>query len=668
MQASMNSIKLLPDLVISQIAAGEVVERPASALKELLENALDAGARQLSVTLEAGGVKLLRVEDDGVGIEAEQLALALTRHATSKIASLTDLERVASLGFRGEALASIASVAHVQIVSRTASLPSDTSTASLPSDTSTASLSSDTSTASLPSDTFTPSLPSDTSTASAAHAWSIRASAGAVEALQPAARTPGTTVEVADLYFNTPARRKFLKSELTEFAHCEEAYKRAALGRFDVSFSLQHNGKRVRPLPAATRRERVAAILEARAPMTLIEVEERAGPLTLVGYLSLPAHSAARGEQFFYVNGRYVRDRVVQHAVRAAYQDVLHHQHQPSYVLYLQLDPAQVDVNVHPTKTEVRFRESQAIHQFVFHALQRALARPASAQGFEPALARPASAQGFEPALARPAGAQGFALAPAAAPPPAAFSYPSARRPLGENLALTLGERQAEYAVGPLAAVADAPRAAPALASAAEDAPPAGGAPLGFAIGQLLGVYILAQNRDGLIVVDMHAAHERIVYEKLKAAQHSGGVTTQPLLIPVSFGASAAEVGCVHEHQAALHALGFELAPLSEASIAIRGVPALLRDADAVALARAALADLMDIGSTQALTEKQNELLATMACHSAVRAHRPMNIAEMNALLREMERIDRADQCNHGRPTWFAVSLAELDRMFMRGR
>jgi DNA mismatch repair protein MutL len=619
-------IQLLPDLVISQIAAGEVVERPAAALKELLENCLDAGATRIDVALEAGGIKRLRVEDDGSGIAAEQLALALTRHATSKIASLEDLEQVVSLGFRGEALASIASIAHVEIVSRGSG---------------------------------------------AAHAWSIRASAGAIEAPQPAARTPGTTVTVADLYFNAPARRKFLKSELTEFAHCEEAYKRIALARPDVSFSLQHNGKRGSALPAAPRRERVAAILEARAPLALIEVEEQAATLRLAGYLSLPAQSAARGEQFLYVNGRFVRDRVVQHAVRAAYQDVLHHQHQPSYALYLELDPARVDVNVHPTKTEVRFRDSQAIHQFVFHALQRALARP---QGVQMA-SRPHEAQpGFRPAPATSAVDVGARAVHAEEPPAAWRTHRGSQPPLRENLALALAERQAAYQV-------TAPHADERLglgfsggtrtatdARSDATAAPSETAPLGFAIGQLLGIYILAQNQNGLIVVDMHAAHERIVYEKLKSAQADGGVSAQPLLIPLSFGASAAEVACVHEQQAALHALGFELAPLAETSIAIRAVPALLRDADAVALARAALADLIEIGSTRALTEKQNELLATMACHSAVRANRPMNIAEMNALLREMERIDRADQCNHGRPTWFAVSLEELDRMFMRGR
>ncbi len=602
-----STIEVLPDLVISQIAAGEVVERPSSAVKELLENSLDAGASSVDVMLEGGGVRSLRVEDDGRGIEAGELALALTRHATSKIHSLEDLEQVASLGFRGEALASIASVAHVEILSRTAG---------------------------------------------AAHAWSIRASAGSVEAVQPAARVSGTTISVTDLYFNTPARRKFLKSELTEFAHCEEAFKRIALARCGVSFGLQHNGKRVQTLPRASLRERIAAILEARASLSLVEVQEASGPISLSGYLSLPAQSATRGEQYLYVNGRFVRDRVVQHAVRAAYQDVLHHQHQPSYVLYLELDPARVDVNVHPSKTEVRFRDGQAIHQFVFHALQRVLARPHSAT----IAAGPSAAQLDAPLPSR------------------GLPYAGLRRSLGENLALQLGECQAAYAVETLPAGAAVVAAAAAPASVLETrieveaAPADAPAPLGFAIGQLLGIYILAQNQHGLIVVDMHAAHERIVYERLKAAQQAGGVSAQPLLIPISFNASSAEVAGVHEHQAALHALGFELAPLSESSVAVRAVPALLRDADAVALARAALADLMEIGSTQALTAKQNELLATMACHGAVRAHRPMNIAEMNALLREMERIERADQCNHGRPTWFAVTLEELDRMFMRGR
>jgi DNA mismatch repair protein MutL len=581
----MPAIQVLPDLLVNQIAAGEVVERPASALKELLENSLDAGARAITVQLAAGGVELIRVEDDGVGIAREELALALARHATSKIASLEDLERVASLGFRGEALASIAAVSRLTLTSRRAR---------------------------------------------DRHAWSISAEGARHSEPVPSSAAHGTTVEVRELYFNTPARRKFLRSEATEYAHCEEAFKRIALSRPDVGFSLRHNGRaqwHLKPQPAA---ERVAALLGAEFAAAALALDERSGALRLHGAAGLPAHTrASRDAQYFFVNGRYVRDKLTAHAARQAYQDVLHHDRHPSYALFLELDAGAVDVNVHPTKTEVRFRDARGVHQFIFHALNKTLSRTVAG-------AAPAAAAG-----------------PAATPPPAAY----------RQRAIALGVAQpAAFYETLLRGTAAAPPPAPA--AAADGEPP----PLGFALAQLGGAYILAENRNGLVIVDMHAAHERILYEKLKQALDGREVPMQPLLVPAAFSADALDVAVAEEHAQTLARIGFEIAPSSPTTLVVRAVPAMLADADAAALARDVLREVREFGASRVLTERRNELLSTMACHAAVRANRRLGAAEMNALLREMEATERSGQCNHGRPTWREITLAELDRLFMRGQ
>ncbi|MDD2701944.1 MAG: DNA mismatch repair endonuclease MutL [Sideroxydans sp.] len=607
----MPSIHLLPDLLINQIAAGEVIERPASALKELLENSLDAGATEIAVQLEGGGIKSLRVRDNGCGIDKEQLALALMRHATSKIASLDDLQRVASMGFRGEALASMAAVAQVTLTSRTAE---------------------------------------------AAHAWQVEALDGSLTEAAPAAHAQGTSFEMRELYFNTPARRKFLKSENTEFAWCEETFKRIALSRPDVAFSLQHNGKTKWQLASQDLSQRIKAILGSEFGQYAVTVERKIGPLHLYGIAALPAYSrSTRDEQYFFINGRFVRDKVLMHAVRQAYQDILHHQRHPAFVLFLDMPPEQVDVNVHPAKSEVRFRESQGIHQFVFHGLQDALSAT-----MQETTATPASTS-QEHVEARPS-----------------FTPTEQQRiPFGA------AERQATYRVWEAQSQAletpsvgwveqsdthqsssqtnDGYRFAQPILQNTEH-------PLGYALGQLSGIYILAQNQQGLIVVDMHAAHERIVYERLKTAFDAQQMPTQQLMIPVTFGADALDIATVEEEQQALQKLGFELAPISTSTLAVRAMPAMLKQSHAEAAAREVLHELRDFGASRALTERRNELLATLACHSAVRANQQLSIPEMNAILREMEQTERADQCNHGRPTWFQVTLAELDAMFMRGQ
>jgi DNA mismatch repair protein MutL len=586
------AIHLLPDLLISQIAAGEVVERPASVLKELLENALDAGSAAIQIQLEEGGVKLIRVSDDGSGIAKDELALALTRHATSKIASLDDLERVATLGFRGEALASVASVARLTLTSRQAG---------------------------------------------SSHAWRLHAEAAATP--EPAALAAGTVVEMRDLYYNTPARRKFLKSEATEFAHCADALKRVALAHPAVAFTLSHNGRVSLHLARSDARGRAGAILgddflaESRA------VDTGAGPLRVFGHCALPAHSRARSDaQYCYVNGRFVRDKLLSHALREAYQDMLHGSRYPAYCLFLEIDPASVDANVHPAKTEVRFRDSRAVHQFVFHAVQRSLSGSQSAASSASSTPITSVAQ---PALetARPS-----------------FGNWAPRQ---ESLRVAEAATSAYYSFSQSAQAASVPGPAPTTG----DIPP-----LGYALAQLHGIYILAQNAQGLVVIDMHAAHERILYEKLKTALDSRQVATQALLIPAVFAADALDVAASEEHAEALHELGFDVAPMGPAQLVVRGVPALLQAADPAVLARALLAELREHGVTQLLAARRNELLATMACHGAVRARRLLSLPEMNALLRQMEETERADQCNHGRPTWTQLSLAELDRLFLRGR
>jgi DNA mismatch repair protein MutL len=582
----MPSIQILPDLLINQIAAGEVIERPASALKELLENSLDAGATEIAVQLEGGGIKRLSVRDNGSGIAQEQLALALMRHATSKIASLEELQRVASMGFRGEALASMAAVAQVTLTSRETT---------------------------------------------ASHAWQVHAGDGSLSDAVPAAHAHGTSVEMRELYFNTPARRKFLKTESTEYAHCEETFKRVALSRPGVAFSLQHNGKTIWQLPRQDLAQRIAAILGEEFGQYAVPVDRQAGPLHLYGIAALPAYSrSSRDEQYFFINARFVRDKVIAHAIRQAYQDILHHQRHPAFVLFLDLPPEQVDVNVHPAKSEVRFRESQGVHQFVFHALQDALSAPKTAGDTVQAFI--SEGQTEAPETFRPS-QQPFFFG--AAQPQAAYK-------LWEEAAAV---REQENAM-----------------------PQTDAHPLGFAIGQLSGIYILAQNQQGLIVVDMHAAHERIVYEKMKTAFDAQQMPTQQLLVPVTFAAEALDIATVEEEQNALKQLGFDLAPISTNTLAVRAMPALLKQSHAEAAARDVLHELREYGASRVLTERRNELLATLACHSAVRANRQLTLPEMNAILREMEQTERADQCNHGRPTWFQVTLAELDAMFMRGK
>ena len=615
-------IRALPDTLISQIAAGEVVERPASALRELLDNALDAGSTRITVRIAQGGLDMLSVEDDGCGIPPHELPLALARHATSKIASLADLEQAQSLGFRGEALASMAAVAEVEIVSRRRDQPGAR----------------------------------------------ISAANGRLGEVTPAAAAPGTLITLRRLFHEIPARRSFLKSAATEAGWCVEVFKRAAIAHPQVAWSLWQDGRaglQLAPDFSPLGLQRLTDVLGKSFAEHALPVETRIGPLAVRGLVCRPTAARARAEvQQCFVNRRWVRDRVLAHAVRAAYADVLHGALQPQYALLVELPPERVDVNVHPAKSEVRFRESQAVHQAVFHAVQRALA----------------------PALAGRVTEASDTAAPSPATPASRHEHtPQASglfesRPGMRQGALSLGTILQAYA--PLqpdapAWVADAARrdgwaaTGTGADAAASEAPPADTAhapPLGHAIAQLHGIYILAQNSQGLVIVDMHAAHERVVYERLKAAWAERGLPTQPLLVPAGFAATPQEMGAAEDHAETLAAMGLDIAPAGPASLAVRAVPALLARADPVRLARAALAELAEFGSSQALEQRRNALLSTMACHGAVRANRALTLAEMNALLRDMEATERSDQCNHGRPTWRQVSLAELDALFLRGR
>lgn len=631
----MKHIRKLPDHLVNQIAAGEVVERPASALKEMLENSLDAGADKISVDLAQGGIKLIRVTDNGRGIAAEELPLALDRHATSKIGSLDDLESVATLGFRGEGLASVASVSRLTLTSR----PQD-----------------------------------------ADHAHQIIAIDGTLHPVEPAAHPTGTSVEVVDLYFNTPARRKFLKSENTEYAHCAATFERIALAHPQVEFILRHNGKVVWRLPQQSLADRVSALLGKDFVDAALTVETVAAGLTLTGFIASPTYSkASRDAQYFYVNGRFVRDKTAQHALRQAYRDVLHHERHPAYALFFTLDPANVDVNVHPTKIEVRFRESQAVHQFLFHSVHRALASTTAGaspavqldDGQASAAASPAASSASQDTRLPSPGSSSSAANVGRTPTPFRYEQQTiplhvAREAVGVYDKMFSGLRDEERSPIP----APASYVLPPAGSAPQRLPDAsdGIPPLGFALAQLHGVYILSQCEDGLIVVDMHAAHERIVYERLKTALEADTIPMQPLLLPVSFAADKFEVATVHEHGAAMQRLGIELAPLSPTQIAVRGVPVWLQDSSPVELARAVLKDVREFGLTEVLTERRNELLATMACHGAVRANRQLTLPEMNALLRDMEATERSGQCNHGRPTWSRLSMRDLDNLFMRGK
>jgi DNA mismatch repair protein MutL len=585
-------IQRLSHLLIDQIAAGEVIDRPAAALKELLENSLDAGATSVHVDLQSGGIKRIKVSDDGQGIPRDELALALERHATSKIATLEDLEHVASLGFRGEALASIAAISQLTLTSRTAH---------------------------------------------DAHAWRVEANAGVITAPQPAAAPHGTAVDVHELYYNTPARRKFLRTENTELAHCEESFTRIALSRPDVALTFQHNGRTLQRLSPQGFAQRTAAVLGEAFAAASITLDHGTPGLRLHGLIASPSFSrSARDYQYFFVNGRCVRDRLIAHAVREAFHDVLHHERHPAFVLFFDLDPARVDVNVHPTKSEVRFRDPQAVHQFVFHALQSALAR-----------ARPGAR------AVPPPGVDMSATATLRPGRELTYAAPLARQ---QPIALSARQPVAHYDVM-FGGISAQP-----VSEAQGETPP-----LGFALAQLSGVYILAQNEIGLVIVDMHAAHERIMYEKLKSALDAERIPTQSLLIPATLKASRLELTVVEESGPALERLGFEMAPLGPESLAVRAVPAPLQDADPIGLARDVLREIAEFGASRVMQDRRNEMLATMACHAAVRANRALTLPEMNALLREMEATDRSGQCNHGRPTWTQVPLAELDRMFQRG-
>lgn len=605
----MSVIQLLPDHLINQIAAGEVVERPASALKEILENSLDAGASEIQVELQNGGSKLIRVSDNGCGMAKEDLALALTRHATSKIATLEDLHQVATLGFRGEGLASIASISRLSLISRQAEH---------------------------------------------SHAWQVDSHSSRADEPQPAALAHGTRLEVHDLYYNTPARRKFLKSDATEYAHCEDVFKRIALAFPQVGFTLIHNGRVQHRLPQQTLQQRVKILLGVEFADTALPVDESSNGLILSGVVGSPTVSKGnRDAQFFYVNGRFIRDKLVTHAIREAYRDVLHHDRHACYVLFLQLPPELVDVNVHPTKIEVRFREPQPVHRFLFHSVHKALAGTSAGAAAAPTSANSSYGGGQT-------------------------AYPAPQPQRFEQVAMPLSAQEPSNFYATLFGAREA-RPAPVMASGdtavAEYRPssmpahnPAEAPPLGFALAQLHGVYILAQNTAGLIVVDMHAAHERVVYEKLKTAFDGQPLVMQPMLIPVTFRADALDIATAEEQGELLRQLGFDMTAISPTHLAVRGVPVLLQNADTPELARAVLKDIRDVGGSAALTERRNEILATMACHGSVRANRQLTIPEMNALLRDMEATERSGQCNHGRPTWFKLSMSDLDKLFMRGQ
>jgi DNA mismatch repair protein MutL len=626
------AIRELPDELISQIAAGEVVERPASVVRELVDNALDAGATQITVRLLAGGVRLISVEDNGVGIPATELPVALKRHATSKIISLSELESVGTMGFRGEALAAIQSVSELSVLSRTASQDS---------------------------------------------AMLLDGRSGE---LQPAARAQGTTVEVKELFYSTPARRKFLKTDNTELAHCVEAVRRHALTRPEVGFAIWHEGKLVeqwRAQPSdptdsaqaqAALDRRLADVLGEEFLRDSVAVHHQSGNVTVVGRAGIPDAARSRADhQFSYVNGRFVRDKVVTHAARSAYEDVLHGHRQPVYALYVEIDPTRVDVNVHPTKIEVRFRDGREVHQAVRHAVENALAIPRAALLAAHANS-PASADDASP----------LSLRPSAANWPQAH-WQQAAMPLTGNRVADLSNlwQPTEPRPSVMAQESSAtftPSTAPSLSATATHATPAVSSeaeetwPLGKALAQLQGVYILAENAQGLVLVDMHAAHERIVYEQLKNQIDAQRIASQPLLIPATFQATAQEVATAEACAEALQALGLEISSLSAKTLAVRAVPNTLAQGDAVALARSVLAELSQHDASTVVQRARNELLATMACHGAVRANRKLTLDEMNGLLRQMEVTERSDQCNHGRPTWRQLSMRELDTLFLRGR
>ena len=600
-------IQSLPDTLVNQIAAGEVVERPSSVVKELVENALDAGATRLDIDLEEGGVRLIRVRDDGAGLPAGELALALCRHATSKIASLDDLEQVATLGFRGEALPSIASVSRFALASRTAAQE---------------------------------------------HGARLEVDGGRGSDVQPHPHPVGTTVEVRDLFFNVPARRRFLKAERTELGHIEEWLRSLALARPDVELRVAHNGRASRHYrPARGVGERILRVAEALGEGftgECLAIEHAGASLRLHGWVGLPTASrSSADQQYFYVNGRAVRDRTVVHAVRQAYADVLFHGRHPAFVLFLECDPRQVDVNVHPAKHEVRFREQRLVHDFIYRTLHEALSST-----------RAGLVAAGEPAMALAAPASG------AMRPSVGAGWSGAQGGLGLPVREVVAGYAALYGGGGASVAAPAGAAAPAMPAADE----AGAPPLGYALAQLHGIFVLAENAHGLILVDMHAAHERITYERLKGARDGEGIRAQPLLVPLALAVSEREADLAEQHADTLAAFGFELTRTGPQSLGVRSIPTLLADLDPRALVLDVLADLREHGSSRRLEEARNELLSTLACHTSVRANRRLTLPEMNALLRDMESTERSGQCNHGRPTWVQLTRAELDRLFLRGR
>ena len=614
-------IHALPNQLINQIAAGEVVERPASVIKELVENSLDAGATQIEVQVDQGGIKKIKIIDNGMGMSTEDLPMALSRHATSKLSALEDLEKIASMGFRGEALPSIASISRLSIKS---------------------------------------------CERDAEQAWQINAEDGEI---MPAAHPPGTTIEVADLFFNTPARRKFLKTEKTEFSHIEQAIKRLALARFDCGFSLKHNGREIfRIKPAASeqdRLQRLTALLGQNFSENTLFFEQQAAGLKMWGWVALPTFSRSQADmQHFYVNQRMVRDKLVGHAIRQAYADVLYHGRHPAYVLYLDLDPVLVDVNVHPTKHEVRFREGRLVHDFIFRTLHQVLGDVKPAETINPVLSPPSHQPSYQPSYrpsSIPSHSQGEQNS----------GYPQQAGLSLANSIANVEEQRARYdasfqAQQPPATAINYPQSQdrPMLPEQNDTEAP----PLGYALAQLHGVFILAQNAQGLVVVDMHAAHERITYERLKQAMEGEGVRSQPLLLPITLNISQREAEICEEQQALLTRLGLEIDRLAEQSVVIRSVPVLLQRGNAEQLATDLLADLAVYGTSRRIEESINDVLSTMACHGSVRANRKLELGEMNALLRDIEETERSGQCNHGRPTWTQLDMKQLDALFMRGQ
>lgn len=623
----MTKIQLLNPRLANQIAAGEVVERPSSVIKELLENSLDAGATRVEIDVEDGGIKLMRVRDNGSGIDKADLPLALSRHATSKIRELDDLEAVATLGFRGEALASISSVARLALTSNT----------------------------------------NDESAG-----WQVSAEGRDMQAeLAPAAHPKGTTVEVRDLFFNTPARRKFLRTEKTEYNHLDEVIKRQALSRFDVAFTLRKDNRAVYSWrEAQTQIERERRVAQVCGPAFMeqaLHIDIERSGLRLWGWVAQPSFNRSQADlQHFYVNGRAIRDKLVGHAVRQAYQDVLYHGRHPAFVLYLEVDPSTVDVNVHPTKHEVRFRDNRRVHDFIFSSLHHALAqvRPGDrleteSQQSEPALSGAAAGEFQQnPMGLAAASAPGGSYQPPGSPAPGAVAeqmrqYGNLHQPFNGGAGYQGHYGGSAAASGPVAMPESEDGEVP---------------PLGYAIAQLKGIYILAENAQGLIIVDMHAAHERITYERMKTAFAQGGLQTQPLLVPESIAVSQKEADCAEQHWDTFTQLGFELQRAGPETLLVRQVPALLNRAPVAQLVRDVLSDLIEHGSSERIQQRINELLSTMACHGSVRANRRLTIPEMNALLRDMEATERSGQCNHGRPTWALQSLDELDKLFMRGQ